>query len=762
MSAAHPFGYQPSTEDSMKRIDQLALVVAVLCLAISVQAQRTTTHTDETSNNTSGCASTSASYVLPSGVTNPCTHSGTLSTFPGANDDLTAGIDRNTSPNTVVFDLAPSNLSDKTHDGPDIHTIVNGGASKVFANIVLWHGGPGNNGTWDYVAKANSSGTQNSVQNSFNGHLLNSYANNDSNEVKTQIAFMQRLNIDGIVANPPGPLPDTFTGESQKNKDVNAAFLKWKSEADNTSSFLFSVMTDHVMWEQNCPGGQDSSGNWLVTPACVEKIMICSLDYMNTATANTFTCASDSTTYSGGGIFADSHYWKVSDGTVSHPVMSYFMDESKFFNNCSGGCAVYDDNLNDKTCTTSAQCWDDILGGINHHISGFSVRPYVIYRDSFTKHSTLGPSDGSFRWFNPSTDQTVEDIANYTGDSCAYNCWLSSAASNSSKVALGVALAKVDHAQSHFSTQSAIFGSTADHILMDARCGITWLDYLQTPHNSGAGGTNAALNAIEIATWDDYDEGTEMETGVDNCISSFTISLSGTTLSWTISFNSPGDESTIDHYAIFYSTDGSTGQNITELADVSVNHTGSYSYSLPNTLPSTTVLYVKAVGKAMITNHMTSGVTCTVCGSTLTTERPTTATANGVAYTNPGNAEDGNLSTSSNGVSSPSQQLSGEIWSGFTNISGATSVKLKVSSAANCATSSDGIELNYSLDGGSTWNLVYIMGLFGGSCVNRTQQTDIITLSNSQDLTQVKVLALFSSTGSSSHQVYDVWLEVTH
>ena len=116
---------------------------------------------------------------------------------------------------------------------------------------------------------------------------------------------------------------------------------------------------------------------------------------------------------------------------------------------------------------------------------------------------------------------------------------------------------------------------------MDARCGKTWLDYLQAPHTSGAGGTNAALNAIEIATWDDYDEGTEMETGVGNCVSSFSASLSGTTFSWTISFSSPGDESTIDHYAIFYSTDGSTGQNITKLADVAVNGTGSYSYTLP-------------------------------------------------------------------------------------------------------------------------------------------------------------------------------------
>jgi hypothetical protein len=54
------------------------------------------------------------------------------------------------------------------------------------------------------------------------------------------------------------------------------------------------------------------------------------------------------------------------------------------------------------------------------------------------------------------------------------------------------------------------------------------------------------------------------------------------------------------------------------------------------------------------------------------------------------------------------------------------------------------------------------MGLFGGSCINRPQQTDVISLPLTQDLTKVQVLALFSSTGASSHQVFDSWIEVTH
>jgi hypothetical protein len=355
---------------------------------------------------------------------------------------------------------------------------------------------------------------------------------------------------------------------------------------------------------------------------------------------------------------------------------------------------------------------------------------------------------GSFRWFNPTTDQNNQDLT-------AYDNWLTTASTTLLPVALAVGLGKVDHAQSPFPSE------LGDHILMDAKCGKTFLTYMSEPSKFFGPGHSRTLQALEIATWDDYDEGTEMETGIDNCVSSFSSSLVGNNLSWTIAFNAPGDESTIDHYAIFYSTDGSTGESLTELADVAPNFTGNYSFTLPTTLPSTTVIYVKAVGKPMLQNHMTTGVVCTTCGGNTVTVRPTITTPFGVGYTNAANAEDGNLSTFASGVGGGN--FSEEVWSGFGSVSGTpTQINLKISSAANCVdASTDGLELNYSLDGGSTWNLVYIMGFYGGPCVNRSQQTDIISLPLTQNLSQVQVFGAFYSTGSASHQVFDAWIEVT-
>src|SRR5262249_16230402 len=108
------------------------------------------------------------------------------------------------------------------------------------------------------------------------------------------------------------------------------------------------------------------------------------------------------------------------------------------------------------------------------------------------------------------------------------------------------------------------------------------------------------LPALQIATWNDYEEGTEIETGIDNC--AFLVpSASGKTMSWTLGGNA--SESTIHHYAVFASTDG---QNLTKLADVPA---GTHSLNLRSFgLPSPVILFVKAVGQSSIKNVMSAPV----------------------------------------------------------------------------------------------------------------------------------------------------------
>src|SRR5438270_2729181 len=87
------------------------------------------------------------------------------------------------------------------------------------------------------------------------------------------------------------------------------------------------------------------------------------------------------------------------------------------------------------------------------------------------------------------------------------------------------------------------------HRLNKQRCGQTWLEsmaeagkYFSSSHQ---------LDSLQIVTWNDYEEGSEIETGIDNCVH-ITASISSNTLSWSIT----GDERTLDHYTVFTSMDG--------------------------------------------------------------------------------------------------------------------------------------------------------------------------------------------------------------
>lgn len=124
---------------------------------------------------------------------------------------------------------------------------------------------------------------------------------------------------------------------------------------------------------------------------------------------------------------------------------------------------------------------------------------------------------------------------------------------------------------------------------------------------------------LGLVTWDDYEEGTELETGIDNCMQSVDGSVSGNTLSWnpvigTDPLNSSisGDESTVHHYTVFISQDG---QNLMVLQDNIASGTHSLDLSQYNIPPGTYTLYVKAVGQPSVLNHMSNAISYTASGT---------------------------------------------------------------------------------------------------------------------------------------------------
>jgi len=133
--------------------------------------------------------------------------------------------------------------------------------------------------------------------------------------------------------------------------------------------------------------------------------------------------------------------------------------------------------------------------------------------------------------------------------------------------------------------------------VMGQQCGQTWLQTfskINTLYNSGK-----QLSGLQLVTWNDYEEGTEIESGINSCLT-VSATVSGNSLQWTIK----GNVNTVDHYIAYISTDG---QNLMSLGNVNagLDSMNLCSYSIPN---GSYTLYVQAVGKPSMTNQISGPV----------------------------------------------------------------------------------------------------------------------------------------------------------
>jgi hypothetical protein len=189
---------------------------------------------------------------------------------------------------------------------------------------------------------------------------------------------------------------------------------------------------------------------------------------------------------------------------------------------------------------------------------------------------------GSFQWVDINTTDA------FNSELAALDAFYTQAAQTPGRAAVGAAYKGFHDALAMWGTNRQIHH----------RCGQTWIDtFNETGKFYSA---SHQLGALQLVTWNDYEEGSEIESGIDNCV--FVVpQLSGSTLTWTVG---GGSESTIDHYTVFASTDG---QNLAKLADVAA---GQHGLDLrPFNLPSPVMLFVKAVGRPSIHNTMSAPVT---------------------------------------------------------------------------------------------------------------------------------------------------------
>jgi hypothetical protein len=160
---------------------------------------------------------------------------------------------------------------------------------------------------------------------------------------------------------------------------------------------------------------------------------------------------------------------------------------------------------------------------------------------------------------------------------------------------------------------------TQDRVV-EQQCGQTWVQSLGALSHYYSGSDKNDLPLVQVATWDDYEEGTEVETGIDNCGSvSASFSSSNNTLNFDPSFSSSdGNENTVDHYEVYASQDGVKLMLLSELP------VGTRSFNLGNSglPPGAYKFYVKMVGLSHIINHMSNAVSVTLASGGAASSAP--------------------------------------------------------------------------------------------------------------------------------------------
>lgn len=140
--------------------------------------------------------------------------------------------------------------------------------------------------------------------------------------------------------------------------------------------------------------------------------------------------------------------------------------------------------------------------------------------------------------------------------------------------------------------------------VINQNCGQTWLNTFSDIASHYSAGNQ--LESLQLVTWNDYEEGTAIEMGIENCVA-----ISGSASASVVSWNISGNENTINHYTVYISKDG---ENLMPVTDVPAG-IHSVDMSQFGFAPGAYTVYVKAVGQPSIRNHMSGPIGYTSNGA---------------------------------------------------------------------------------------------------------------------------------------------------
>jgi hypothetical protein len=210
--------------------------------------------------------------------------------------------------------------------------------------------------------------------------------------------------------------------------------------------------------------------------------------------------------------------------------------------------------------------------------SSVKGNPLFVFRNA--KAFSMPQSDGAFAWVDHTGDRDMPYLHEF---------YKKSIDQQRSRPALMFA-----SVYKGFDDRAA---SWSQNRVTNQECGQVWLDTFARVNRYFS--QSHPLEALEIVTWNDYEEGTEIESGIDDCVE-IDPSLSGSTLSWSVS----GNRAAIAHFTVYASPDGDKLLPLAELP----SDTTTLELDQTKVPPGHYQLFIQAIGKPSIQDKMSRGL----------------------------------------------------------------------------------------------------------------------------------------------------------
>lgn len=270
------------------------------------------------------------------------------------------------------------------------------------------------------------------------------------------------------------------------------------------------------------------------------------------------------------------------NATNGHPIVLYFIGFSGWpdtnFNTVFAGVKAHATAGN--SCGTACT-YTTTVDFVDENAGGFSESGI----------------DGGYGWPQPLTYSSTNQFTyNGTGGTYLSNFY-STARGSPSKIAMGVIYKGFDDNNAGWGSNRVIAQQCGQVLNLTANAIST------AGYNSGS-----QLQYVQFATWNDYEESTEIETGVDNCITIGTPIIASGNINWTLNKSdlTYASTSTISSFSIY------TGTLTPTTLYASGIPATSTSYAVP--LPASGVnVWVYMVGKPLIQNRLSPAVSISTC-----------------------------------------------------------------------------------------------------------------------------------------------------